>query len=82
MEKNSQNSQKNAGGIAFVGCMFIGIAVGTILESAGVINWNGVGGCTLAGMGLGFIVMACFRGGANFTDKLTEGLKEKNGRRS
>ena len=79
---NQKNNQSSAGGIAFVGCMFIGIAVGMILESAGVVNWNGVGGCTLAGMGLGFIVMACFRGGADFANKLTESLKEKNGRRN
>jgi len=38
------------GGVAFVGCMFLGIGIGMLVDS--------VGAGTLIGMGTGFLAMA------------------------
>ncbi len=55
METQNQNSDKKsaskkAGGLLFVGCMFVGMAIGSYMDNTGM--------GTLAGMGVGFIMMA------------------------
>lgn len=51
--ENQKNETNKIAGIIFVGCMFIGIGVGSY------INNTGVG--TLIGIGVGFLASAIYR---------------------
>lgn len=66
-DKNNQ-----AGGVMFVGGMFIGAAVGFILVSTGVLDWLGLVGCVCGGLGFGFIMMGAVFG----MDKISRNLKD------
>jgi hypothetical protein len=51
MEQNEKRGNaRKVGGLLFVGCMFIGIAIGNYMGNPGM--------GTMGGMGLGFIMMA------------------------
>jgi|GEM_PF-954487 len=49
-QTGKKNAAQKAGGLLFVGCMFIGIAVGFYVKNIAM--------GTMGGMGLGFILMA------------------------
>ena len=56
MENQQKDNNKIAGTI-FIGCMFIGIAGGMLMDKTGVV--------TLIGMGVGFIASAMYKSEKN-----------------
>ena len=49
-QENKQKTARKVGGLLFVGCMFIGMAIGQYIDNVGM--------GTMGGMGVGFIMMA------------------------
>ena len=48
-----KNEKWSAGGIAFVGCLFLGIALGMYFKQTAI--------GTMMGLGVGFLIMALLR---------------------
>jgi len=53
MAKNNKRDEYESGGVAFIGCILIGIGVGLFYDHVAV--------GTLIGTGVGFVVMALLR---------------------
>lgn len=56
MAKSNSKANNNAasvGGVAFVGCLFLGMGLGALVDQTGA--------GTLLGLGAGFVVMAILR---------------------